>query len=336
MRFLFHLCLIFIFSSCSMTTFHIAKVNGVSFVSSRDSISEKHVQPILSTQANYTAIMPFGFISDLEHPELHYDSDRQWFGETRQGVRQYISTLKKSGFNIMLKPQIWVFHGSYTGHIEMKNEPAWQEFEKTYKAFILDFAMLAEEMQVSIFCIGTELEKFVQHRPDYWFELISAVKSVYTGKLTYAANWDEYTRTPFWSQLDYIGIDAYFPVSNMQTPTVEDCLIGWKSYHKAIEKHSETYNKPVLFTEFGYRSVDFSAKEPWKSDRSMTATNMQAQVNATEALFETFWQEDWFVGGFLWKWFHDYENSGGANNNQFTPQNKPVEAVIKSYYKTFK
>ena len=64
----------------------------------------------------------------------------------------------------------------------------------------------------------------------------------------------------------------------------------------------------------------------------MTTINLEAQTNITQALFETFWHEDWFAGGFIWKWFHDYENSGGKNNNQFTPQNKPVEQTLKQYY----
>ena len=60
---------------------------------------------------------------------------------------------------------------------------------------------MAEEEKVDIFCIGTELEKFIEHRPAYWRELIAEVRKVYKGKLTYAANWDEYKRVPFWDAL---------------------------------------------------------------------------------------------------------------------------------------
>jgi hypothetical protein len=64
----------------------------------------------------------------------------------------------------------------------------------------------------------------------------------------------------------------------------------------------------------------------------MVDVNMDAQLNATCALFDEFWKEDWFAGGFIWKWFHNYEESGGENDNQFTPQNKPVEEMIRTYY----
>ena len=105
----------------------------------------------------------------------------------------------------MLKPQIWVSHGEFTGYIEMNNETDWSALEKSYSNFILDFAKHAETLKIEIFCIGTELEKFIENRPEYWKNLIKKIKNVYKGKLTYAANWDEFKRTPFWNEIDYKG-----------------------------------------------------------------------------------------------------------------------------------
>lgn len=318
-----------ILESCTAQT---TKINGVSFVASREPINQSHVKPVVNIHANYAAVMPFGFIRDLENPELVFNNKRQWYGETRAGVEQYIEQLKKQNIKIMLKPQIWIGRGMFTGFIEMKNETNWKLLESSYTKFILKYAELAEHLKTEMFCIGTELEKFIEHRPQYWNNLIVKIKTIYKGKLTYAANWDEFKRTPFWNQLDYIGVDAYFPVSEQKTPTIEACLQGWKTHKQVLYNMSKTHKKPILFTEFGYRSVDYSGKEPWKSDRSMTQVNLEAQTNTTKALFETFWKEDWFAGGFVWKWFHNYENSGGENNSRFTPQNKPAEAVIKGQY----
>ncbi|GAA3636272.1 glycoside hydrolase family 113 [Flavivirga jejuensis] len=308
------------------------KVNGVSFVASREAINDNHVSPVVSVNANYAAIMPFGFIRDLTQPEVAFNTRKQWHGETRAGAKQYIQELRKKKIKIMLKPQIWVWRGKFTGYIEMKSEADWKTLEVSYSKFILEYAELARDVNADIFCIGTELEKFIDNRPDYWFKLIDEIKQIYKGKLTYAANWDEFKRTPFWSLLDFIGVDAYFPVSPSKTPTVEECLTGWTEHKKVINAISEKHKKPILFTEFGYRSVDYSGKEPWKSDRSMVQVNLEAQTNTTKALFETFWKEDWFAGGFVWKWFHNHNKSGGENNSQFTPQNKPVEDLIRAQY----
>ena len=314
-------------------TGQVAKINGVSFVASKDSVNETHIKPVVNVNANYAAVMPFGFIKNINNPEIKYNTNKQWFGETKNGVKQYIETLRKQNIKIMLKPQIWVWRGEFTGYIEMKTEVDWKKLEDSYSTFILEYASLANEVKAELFCIGTELEKFIENRPQFWSALIKKIKTKYKGKLTYAANWDEFKRTPFWSELDYIGIDAYFPVSEEKTPTLESCLLGWKPHKETIKTLFKSYNKPILFTEFGYRSVDYSAKEPWKSDRNMTQVNLQAQTNATKALFKTFWNEDWFAGGFIWKWYHNHENAGGENNSRFTPQNKPVEAIIKEQYK---
>jgi len=323
--------LLLVLKPCQSQT-ETKKINGLSFVASPQPIDDSHTNSVVNVGANYCAIMPFGFIKKLEHPEIIHNTERQWFGETRAGANQYIKELEKRGIAVMIKPQIWVWHGEYTGFIEMTNETDWKTLEDSYTNFIMEYANLATEVNASIFCIGTELEKFVANRPEYWKSLICKIKDVYNGKLTYAANWDEYKRTPFWEELDYIGIDAYFPVSESKTPTVKECIEGWRPHKAIIKDVSEKYNRPIIFTEFGYRSVDYTGKEPWRSDRSMKMINLEGQSNATKALLSTFWDEDWFAGGFIWKWFHNHADSGGEQNNQFTPQNKPVEELIKYRY----
>ncbi|MFD0989971.1 glycoside hydrolase [Mariniflexile jejuense] len=332
MRTIFKVTLCLLMSSCAMSSFKPEKINGVSFVASRDAINEKHIKPVIAIHANYAAIMPFGFIKELTHPNIQFNTNRQWFGETEAGVKQYVERLKKHAIKIMIKPQIWVWHGEFTGGIKMNSEEDWKLLEESYSKFILENAKVAEAVKAEIFCIGTELESFIDYRPNYWKQLIVEIKKVYKGKLTYAANWNEYDRTPFWNDLDFIGIDAYFPVSDEKTPTLEVLRLGWKAHKPTIKAFYETYKKPILFTEYGYRSVDFSGKAPWKSNLSMNVVNLEAQANATQVLFETFWEEDWFAGGFLWKWFHNYSEVGGVNDSQFTPQNKPVEAIIKAQY----
>jgi hypothetical protein len=310
----------------------VSKINGVSFVASKDTLTLDNIAPLIDIHANFASIMPFGFIKSLDHPTIIYNQERQWFGETKQGVLQYINLLHKNKIHVMLKPQIWVWHGEFTGLVEMASEEDWQELEASYCSFILDFAEVAEEGNVEIFCIGTELEKFIENRPGFWRELIAEVRTVYKGKLTYAANWDEYKRVPFWDALDYIGLDAYFPVSESKTPTVAEARAGWQRWKKEMKAFSKKQNKKILFAEYGYRSVDFAGKEPWISDRAMTSINMSAQTNTLQALYEEVWKENWFVGGFLWKWFITHGQVGGKENNQFTPQNKPAETVVKRFY----
>ncbi len=333
MRNLGLLFLFFILLGCNDQV--VEKLNGVSFVASRDKVSQEHVDAVRNVNAKCAAVMPFGFIRDKDSPEIIFDTSRQWFGETRTGARQYIDILHENGLKVMLKPQIWISRGEFTGNLIMNSEEKWKALEISYTNFIMEYATLAQETQADAFCIGTELEQFVDHRPQYWTGLIKEIRSVYEGKLTYAANWDEYGRTPFWDDLDFIGIDAYFPLSDEKTPTVEQLRRGWQPHKEKIRSLALTKKKPIIFTEYGYRSNNYTAKKPWLVDHSKGDVNLEAQANATKAIFEEFWKEEWFAGGFVWKWFIDHEKAGGINDNRFTPQNKPAQEVIKSFYKLY-
>ncbi|MBZ0326760.1 MAG: glycoside hydrolase [Altibacter sp.] len=320
--------------SCAQKAVDYPKINGVSFVASPKEVQQVNILPLQAIHANYAAIMPFGFIKTLDHPEIVFNTERQWFGETNDGAKQYITKLHENNISVMLKPQIWIWRGEFTGNLKMKSEANWKLLEEAYRLFILDFARLAEETHVAMFCIGTELEQFIVHRPAYWTDLIAEIRSIYHGKLTYAANWDEYKRVPFWDQLDYIGVDAYFPISENQTPSLEEARIGWQPWLAELKEMAKAHNKKVVFAEYGYRSVDFAGKEPWKSDLDMSVVNQEAQSNLTRALFAEVWDQEWFAGGFIWKWFIDHKAVGGIEDSQFTPQNKPAEAVVRETYAT--
>jgi hypothetical protein len=324
------LLLIFLQFSCNS---QVKKINGLSFVASRDTIDAKHIKPALKTNSNYVALMPYSFIRNIEIPKIEFNTNREWFGETKNGLLQYAKEFQKVGVKIMVKPHLWLRRGGFTGDLKPTTEENWILLENTYRDYILTYAKAATELNAEILCIGTELEEFVMNRPVYWQELIKEIKEVYKGKLTYAANWDEFKRIPFWGELDFIGVDAYFPLSEKQSPTIQDFENGWKPHKEDIIRIQKKYNKPVMFTEFGYRSIDFTGKQPWDANRIDGNLNLQAQADALQAIHNQFWKEEWFAGGFIWKWFHAHERVGGEKDNRFTPQNKPAENLLHKLYK---
>ncbi len=308
------------------------KINGLSFVASRDSVKPVHVQSVRNMNANWTALMPFSVLPNLQSPQLWFEQDRQWYGETLAGVRQYYRALKARGIESMIKPQIWVRDGSFSGHIKMQSEADWLAFEQRYREFILPFAKLAQQEGVGVFCIGTELKDFVRARPNFWNKLIVEIREIYKGKLTYAANWDEYAETPFWPALDYIGVDAYFPLTEVRDPTAATLKAAWAPYVRDLKNMAMSCNKKVLFTEYGYRSVDYVGARPWRIDRNQQPVNLEAQSRALENIVHEFWPQDWFAGGFVWKWFMHLESAGGPEDNRYTPQNKPAASVLARAY----
>ena len=302
---------------------------GVSFVNPPNPVGPESYDPILDVNANWTSLIPFGFISS-NSSNVQFDVSWQWWGEKTEGMTDLINFAHSKDMKIMVKPQVWI-PGQFTGTFNLTNESEWQELEDTYFDYIMHFAHLAEQLDCEAFCIGTEWKNFVVTRPALWGMLIDSVRANYSGYLTYAGNWDSYELFPHWQKLDFIGIDAYFPLDPSLTPTVDQCVAGWAPHYNAIKDFQATIGIPVIFTEYGYRSIDYCANEPWDSGTS-GPVNEEGQANAYRGLYQTFWEEDWFQGGFLWKWFPLHSSAGGANDDRFTPQNKLAEEVVRERY----
>ena len=135
-------------------------------------------------------------------------------------------------------------------------------------------------------------------RPTYWKLLIKEIREVYDGKLTYAANWDNYQNVPFWKELDYIGVDAYFPLSDAEVPTEGQLTKGWMGVKKQLKHFTDSCGKELLFTEYGYRNIPYTARGNWKN-KDVLGLNQEAQSNAYHALYQNWWNEKNFAGGFL-------------------------------------
>ena len=73
-------------------------------------------------------------------------------------------------------------------------------------------------------------------------------------------------------------------------------------HKKSLREFSSKYNRPILFTEYGYQSANEGAGAHWLVNTSKENVNLELQSVALESLFQTYWKESWFAGGFIWKW----------------------------------
>ena len=164
----------------------------------------------------------------------------------------------------------WKPHLAYWGSFEWRgdidffdDQEAWRRFFDGYRSFIVDQARFAESAGVEIFSVGIEYEKTTRFE-DEWRRIIAAVRQVYGGQITYAANWDGLDKVPFWDSVDLIGVHAYFPLSDEPSPSQEQLQLGWDAPLAQLESLSKKYNdKPVLFAEIGYARSSKAALEPW-------------------------------------------------------------------------
>jgi hypothetical protein len=307
------------------------KLKGVSFVAPRDSLSDTCYLPVKQLNAEWVSLMPYGFC-ETGSPNFMYGRDNKWkwWGESPNGVAHCIEMAHQKGLKVMLKPHMWIGHGTFTGHFNLTTEVDWQVFEKKYGDYLLHFAEIADSTNVDLYCIATEMQTFVKERPEFWSRIIKEIRQIYKGPLTYAENWDSYQLVPFWKELDYVGVDAYFPLSEERSPDLDALRKGWQTHVKEMEKVARSVQKPILFTEFGYVSSDYATRRPWESDRDQPE-NEKLQAEAYKALFEEVWSKEWMAGGFVWKWFPGLGSEKKARD-PFSPQNKHAESVLNYYF----
>jgi hypothetical protein len=255
------------------------------------------VRDIKTLGANWIATHPYGSIAkDGSVGGRGFDEDAVPTHWTRP-----IDEAHAQGLKVCIKPHLayWRSGFSWRGDIDFDSEEQWTRFWHDYSAWILRLAEACS--QADAFVIGTELDKTLDHAAE-WRALIAKVRLVYDGPITYAANWSEYKRVSFWDALDVIGIQAYFPITQEESPTAEDIRSGWQRVVDELRDYSLTQNRKVLFTELGYNQSYITAAEPWNyrvDDDGARPVQELCWLSALDAIEA----EPRIVGALLWKWF---------------------------------
>lgn len=306
------------------------KITGVNLEMPSKVIDTTDLDSINDMNAEWVALVPYGFTARGD-AKVQYGGGHQWWGETIEGTVAIANAAHSVGQKIMIKPHVWVIGDGWPGEFDLDSEEDWAIWESTYRDYILTFAKLADSVDAELFCIGTEYRFAAKKREAFWRRLIKDVRGIYSGPLTYAANWDNHENVRFWDALDYIGIDGYFPVSKEQEPSFEALKEGWESVVSDLKTFSAKWDKKILFTEFGFKSADYAVSG--MQDEKAKVPNMKNQFNGYRAFFETIWKEDFFAGGFLWKWtFFPNDQNSGIKNARYTPQGKPAYGLIQDVF----
>ncbi|MGI9175554.1 MAG: glycoside hydrolase family 113 [Rhodothermales bacterium] len=290
----------------------------------------------------HLAVIPYGFQPSHDTPEIRLNLDARWYSESAPGIHDLARKTDSLGMGLVIKPQLWLGGyeegtPSWSADIMMTSEADWQAWEANYRQLLLHYADLANEVDAALLVIGTELGKAAEARPDFWRSLIADVRERYDGPLTYAGNWyDDYEIVTFWDALDCVGVQAYFPLTKRNDPSLETLLRAWTSHRNAIQRLHERTGRPIMFTELGYRSVPYAAAEPWRWASREEVGQVEAdealQARLYQAAFETFWKEPWFDGVILWKWQGSPSRRAGRRALDFTPQDKAAETVIAEWF----
>jgi hypothetical protein len=246
--------------------------------------------------------------------------------ETDLAMRLTALRARRLGMRVVLKPHVWNWPGGDATKIDPGPEH-WPAWFASYGSFLTHEALLARAIGADCLVVGTELTRS-EARPE-WHPLITRVRALYHGPITYAANFDAFERTPFWRALDAIGIDAYFPLSAKADATDAELCEGAAAIVARIDALAAKSGKPVLLTELGYPASAAPWIEPWREDRGAVA-HPEGQARAFNAMLEALLRSRSVRGLMIWK----YESDGAAHDDAgYLPKEKPAEDVIRSYLK---
>lgn len=200
-------------------------------------------------------------------------------------VIRYLDELKKRHLKILFYPMFFIDKPDkpWRGWLTGSPSEVRDFFTKQhgYNQFILHYANLVKG-KVDAFVIGSELVNLTKVKDGFnrfpaveeLVKLAAEVKNILgpSVKITYAADWSEYHHTdggwfnldPLWSSpnIDFIGIDAYFPVTNTNSSNIsnEEIQAGFKSgegYDYYIEWNNNNSEKKPLSPEYAWKNIKY-------------------------------------------------------------------------------
>jgi hypothetical protein len=265
---------------------------------------------------NSIALVPYAMMRPGE-------TSLRWFGsggwEPDEGLRTLIAEAHALKMKVLLKPQVWIPRG-FTGDLAFEAPGDRDRWFAEYARYILHHAALAMQAKADLFCVGTEFVK-LRDSPN-WAPLIAQTRKVYPGPVLYAATQGpEFETLTFWDQLDYIGLNNYYPL-----PDSHDCapLVA------KVEAVARKFRRPVLFTEAGFASLENPHRQPW--DETPRKISLEDQARCYEVLLQAFYSKPWMQGFFFWK--IGTNGFGGPSDGSHTPWGKPAMDVMSRWYRS--
>jgi hypothetical protein len=284
--------------------------------------------------ATWISITPFARIYDLDSTALQMDFEAP-YETNREAVRTMIAQAHRRGLKVLLIPHLWVDHGDgWRGEIDPGSPEGWEAYQASYRAMILAWARDAADAGADAFSIGVECKSWSYRFGGFWDGLIAEIRSFYPGYLTYSANWDEAEDVVFWEGLDFIGVNAFYPLSDHPRATYAEYVASAERVRDGLADLSAVVERPVLFVEVGYTNRVDAAFEPWLWPEWVDEVVLDEveQARALEAVLTTFGREEWFAGWFVWRYYADLDDASQEAWWGFSPHAKRSERTLRWLY----
>lgn len=296
--------------------------------------SRRALEEAKALGANWVSLTVFGRVWDLKSTGVTLDFE-QPFAANQRAVATAIQQAHELGLRVLLVPHLWVESGEWRGEIDPPSAEGWQTWTASYRRYLLEWARFAEKHAVDMFAVGVELRSWVTttYAPSF-AELVREVRREYRGLLTYAANWDDVEETVVLGELDLIGVNAFYPLTDKEGATLEELYQGARQVARRVEDLARRWDRPVVFTEFGYTTRPDPALRPWEWPDSMqnVRVDQKAQADAYRALLAALLDCAGFAGLFVWRYYADPADMSQEAEWGFSPRGKQAEHVLRAAF----
>jgi len=264
--------------------------------------------------------------------------------DLKSRLKELTDELHKRAAGISYLPFLLADDGSWRGFFEPTDFKAWGA---SYRARVQQIARMAIENQADEFIVGTELvsiytgktEAQKKERREYWRSMLNDMRNTlnpkHDGKVPVfaVANWDQVNGIGFWDASDFVGMSAYFPLTDSdEAPTDIDSLVhGWQPWVDALTALAQKTGKQLYFTEIGYSSMQSAAHTPWSFSPPATL-DLELQARLFEA-FGKIWRES--PSAKLLKRFQVWELNQvdhPLSDTGFTVIGKPAEKILSRIF----
>lgn len=284
------------------------------------------IRQLAATGTQYAALVPTWYQPDIRSSDIAPDDFKT---PTDASVLEGIRNIKAAGMIPVLKPHVDVRDGTFRGLIRPDDYDTWFA---AYRRMLLQYATIAQRAGAPLLVIGDELTG-VQGDRQRWPPLIAAVRRLYKGKLTYAANWDPgYKSVPFWNLMDYVGIDSYHPLKTAgPNPSVQEIQTAWAPVVEDLRAAAKETGKPLLLTEIGYPARRSALANPAAED-SDEPVDQALQARAYEAAYRVLRALPFVAGIYWWDWGTDSRaDQPNRGPGSYIPTGKPAERVVHAF-----
>lgn len=210
----------------------------------------------------------------------------------------------------------------------------WDAWWRSYTEFNVHLAKLAQEGDAEWYSIGTEMAS--THRfPERWRALVSEVRKVFRGKITYSVNFDSHDSFTFGDCLDVIGMNTYDPIAKYDDyPSQGQIRDAWWWIVAKARTLQVRFGKPVMITEVGYPSVAHAHVGPWDF-RTEKPVDLGLQDELVKGALKVLrnWSDGEAVFYYLYGEHLARKPVGGPVDRTYAPWGKPVEATLRWYLK---